>query len=162
MNRKSFLLALAAVAGFAFGMGQAQAKPNFTGDWKLNVEKSNFGPMPGPDKMTMKVDHKEPELSVHTAQSGAQGDMENDVKYTTDGKETKNTLNTPGGQVDAKSTAVWEGDSLLITTKVEANGQEIVIKSTYTLSEDGKTMTNVAKIATPQGELEMTYVMNKQ
>lgn len=162
MNRKTFLLGLCAIAGFVIGAGQAQAKPNFSGEWKLNTGKSDFGPMPAPDKMVMKVDHKEPDMNVHTAQAGAQGEMEYDVKYTTDGKETKNTLKTPGGEMEAKSTAVWEGDALMITTKLDANGMEVLIKGKWTLSEDGKTLTNSAKFASPQGELEMTYVMEKQ
>ena len=33
----------------------AQAKPNFTGDWKLNADKSDFGPLPPPEKMNVKV-----------------------------------------------------------------------------------------------------------
>ena len=35
--------------------GQAQAKPNFTGEWKLDTSKSDFGPMPAPSKRTGRV-----------------------------------------------------------------------------------------------------------
>jgi hypothetical protein len=161
MNRKAFLLGLCAIAGFVIGAGQAQAKPNFSGDWKMNPAKSNFGPMPAPDKMTRKVDHQEPNLSVHTAQTSAQGDMEYDLKYTTDGKESKNTLNTPGGSMESVGTAVWEGDALMVTDKLDMGGNEMLIKSKWTLLEDGKSMTVVVKFNTPQGELEMTYVLEK-
>ena len=158
MNRKSFLLAVCAIAGFMVGAGQAQAKPNFTGDWKLNIDKSNFGPMPAPEKMTMKVDHKEPALKVATAQSSGQGDMQYEANYTTDGKESTNTI----GPMEAKSTAVWEGDALVINTKLNAGGTDITIKGKWTLSEDGKTITNASHIVTPQGELDVTYILEKQ
>ena len=92
MTRKSFVLSLFAAAGLVVGAGQAQAKPNFSGDWKLNLEKSNFGPMPGPDKLTMKIDHKDPSMKVSQSQSGPQGDMSFEVTYSTDGKETNATI----------------------------------------------------------------------
>jgi hypothetical protein len=40
-----FFVALLAVA---FGLLQAKAKPNFSGTWKLNTGKSDFGAMPAP------------------------------------------------------------------------------------------------------------------
>src|SRR5579884_2967851 len=70
------------------GAVQAFAKPNFTGDWKLNADKSNFGPIPPPTAMTLNIDHSDPNLKILTKQSGAQGDMEYEAKYTTDGKES--------------------------------------------------------------------------
>lgn len=158
MTRKGFLLFCCAIAGLALGAGQAQAKPNFTGDWKLNAAKSDFGPMPPPEKLTMKIDHKEPNINVKQAQSGPQGDMEADIKYTTDGKETTNTI----GPMEAKSTATWEADVLVISTKLNLGGTDLTIKGKWTLSEDGKTLTNAAHIVSPQGEIDITYVLEKQ
>ena len=67
----------------------ALAKPNFTGDWKLNASKSTFGQMPAPDSMTYKVKHDDPKLTADTKQSG-QFEMEQHLNYTTDGKESTN------------------------------------------------------------------------
>lgn len=158
MNRKNFLLALSAIAGLMLGMGQAQAKPNLSGNWKLNVEKSEFGPIPAPSSMTVKIKHDEPKITMSVTQSGAQGDMSYDANYTTDGKESTNTI----GPMDAKSKAHWEGDDLVVETKIDAGGSEIVIKGKYTLSEDGKTITNNSHLTTPQGELDLKQVMEKQ
>ncbi len=143
------LLAMAALA---------QAKPNFTGDWKLNSEKSDFGPMPPPDSMSLKIDHEDPNLKVATTQSGAQGEMSYEAKYTTDGKESTNTI----GPMEAKSIANWEGDNLLINTKLAGNGMDLELKSKWTLSEDGKHLTNTVHIVSPQGEFDLSYVFDKQ
>lgn len=158
MNRKAFLLALAACFGLMIGAGQAQAKPNFSGEWKLNAEKSDFGPMPAPDKMSMKIDHKDPALNVSTSQSGPNGDMTMDAKYNTDGSETTNSF----GPMEAKSTCKWDGDALVVNTKLNAQGADITINGKWTLSADGKTLTQNAHVATPQGEIDIKYVLDKQ
>src|SRR4051812_48416750 len=158
MNRKNMLLALGALILTAFGASQAQAKPNFTGDWTLNATKSDFGPMPAPDKMTMKVDHKDPAMNVSQTQSGPQGEMSYDSKYSTDGTETTNTF----GPMEAKSTAKWEGDVLVVNTKLNAQGTEISIVSRWALSEDGKTITQSAHLNSPQGEIDLKYVLDKK
>jgi hypothetical protein len=157
MTRKRFLLTICALVGFAAGMGQAHAKPNFTGDWKLNSDKSNFGPMPAPTSMSMKIDHTDPKMKVATSQSGAQGDMNFELNYLTDGTETTNTV----GPMEAKSVAKWEGEALVIDTKLNAGGSDITMKSKWTLSEDGKLLTNAAHLTTPQGEMDLTQVFEK-
>ena len=73
------LLVLAASAS-------AQTKPNFSGDWKMNAAKSNFGQMPAPSSLTEKITHTDPSLKVQTAQSGDFGDFNSDFSFTTDGK----------------------------------------------------------------------------
>jgi hypothetical protein len=148
------VLVLAAVATLAV----AADKPDFSGSWKLDADKSNLGPMPPPSSMTRKVDHKEPTVAVDTAMSGPQGDMNSTSKYTTDGKETTNSF--MGN--DMKSTAAWEGKTLVINSKGEFGGAEVKLVSKWTLSDDGKTLTDASHITMAQGEIDITYVMAKQ
>lgn len=156
MQRRFFW---AAVITLAMGLaGAAQAKPNFSGDWKLNVDKSEFGPMPPPTSMSVKIDHTDPDLKVATQQSGAQGDMNYEVKYTTDGKESTNTI----GPMEAKSTATWDSDDLIVNTKLDANGMQITIKGKWSLSADGKTLTQSSHLTSPQGEIDLKQVFEKQ
>jgi hypothetical protein len=49
-----------ALLTLALGLVQAQAKTDFSGTWKLNAGKSDFGPMPPPDSMTEKITHADP------------------------------------------------------------------------------------------------------
>jgi len=71
-------------------LAQAQSKPNFTGTWKVNNSKSDFGPMPAPQSSTSKIDHKEPSLRIATTWVGDQGERTFEFSYTTDGKENTN------------------------------------------------------------------------
>jgi hypothetical protein len=144
---------IAALAGTALA-----DKPNFSGDWTMDVDKSNFGPAPPPASMTRKVEHTDPALTVTTTQSGGQQDGTSTMKYTTDGKENTNEM--MGNPV--KSTLKWDGDHLVISSKADFGGQEINLTDTWSLSTDGKVLTDVLHLALPQGEFDITIVMNKK
>ena len=137
---------------------KAWERPNFSGDWKLNAAKSDFGPMPGPDKMNRTIKHEDPSLKMTTTQTGPQGETTTELAYTTDGKPSTNKIR---GQ-DVTGTAKWDGDALSIGSKREFQGMEITMNERWTLSEDGKTLTVNNKVNTPQGDFEIKVVMDKQ
>ena len=153
---KTLMKAVFTIAAFA-SLGIAADKPNFTGSWKLDPDKSTFGPIPPPSSMTRKIDHTDPALNLTEDRSGPQGDQTLVFKYSTDGKETTNEL--MGNPV--KATAVWDGGSLVINMKADFGGNEIKLTDKWTLSDDGKTLTDAQHIAAPQGEIDITYVMKK-
>jgi hypothetical protein len=146
------------VIAAAANMAMAADKPDFSGNWKLDADKSTFGPMPPPTSMTRKVVHKDPDLAVDQAQSGDQGDQNTSMKYSTDGKETTNSM--MGN--DVKSKAVWEGKTLVITSAANFGGADVKLTDKWSLSDDGKTLTDVLGISAPQGDFEMTFVLVKQ
>ena len=159
MTRRNLALyaGLACAAAVLTVPAMAAGKPDFSGEWKLNVDKSNFGPMPPPTSQTQKIDHKEPVIKITTAQNGMDGEYTMDATYTTDGKESKNNMRG----ADAKSIAKWDGDSLAIDTKLDFQGMEITIKVNMKLSEDGKTINSTSKIMTPQGDFDLASVLEK-
>lgn len=135
------------------------AAPNFSGEWKMNVAKSDFGPVPAPEVFTRSIQHKDPSLHYSTHQKGAQGEVTTELKYTTDGKECVNTLNGS----PAKGAARWQGDDLVIESSRELQGIHIQSKETWSLSEGGKTLTIKTHISVPQqGEFDLTLVLDKQ
>jgi hypothetical protein len=136
----------------------AQAKPNFTGEWKLNLSKSEFGPIPAPNSRTDKITHEEPNVKVSTSSSTPNGDFTAELKYTTDGKESTNEIR--GNTI--KSSAKWEGDALVINSKGSFGGNDLTITDKWTLSEDGKTLTIGRHFVSSQGELDQKVVMEKQ
>src|SRR5205807_10390867 len=86
------------------------SKPNFSGVWKLNVAKSDFGVLPGPESRTDTIEHTEPAIKIATKEEGPQGKRDYVISLTTDGKEN---TNTPGPGVELKSTSNWEGNALV-------------------------------------------------
>jgi hypothetical protein len=157
MVRKHFVMILTALVVASMAM-PAAAKPDFSGTWKLVADKSDFGPMPPPEKYEQVVAHKDPELKLSVAQVGQQGELKSDMSYNTEGKETTNEIR--GNAV--KSTAKWDGDALVIESKLDLQGNELKLSDKWVLSEDGKTLTMNRKINAPQGEFEMKMVLAKE
>ena len=134
----------------------AQQKPNFSGNWKMNQVKSDFGPAPAPDTFTRKIVHAEPSISIDEVQGTPLGEQATSRKLTTDGKEGSFDVN--GGQV--KATATWEGTTLLVVSTVPGIG--ISFNDRMSLSADGKVLTSVVRLDTPDGTFDVKVVFEKQ
>lgn len=148
----SLCLALLSAGAIAAG------KPDFTGEWTLNAAKSDLGPMPAPEKLIRKIEHKDPDLKITTTSASQGNERTNESAYKTDGSESVNKY----GQAEAKSIVKWDGSNLTIATKREIQGMVIEQNEKWTLSEDGKTLTVDGNIKAPQGELALKMVMDKK
>jgi hypothetical protein len=89
---------------------------------------------------------------------GPEGDLDHDAKYTTDGKETVKRL---AGH-DARSKAHWEGSTLAVETRADFGGGDVDVRTQWVLSEGGKVLNQSARLSTPQGSFDPTYVFDKQ
>ena len=64
-------LALTALVIVAFAGNVAAAdKPNFSGQWKMNASKSDYGQIPPPESFTRKIEHVEPSIEIVEEQTG--------------------------------------------------------------------------------------------
>lgn len=152
------LLSLALLT-MALGFVQAQAKSDFTGTWKVDTAKSDFGPIPAPDSLTETIVHQDPSLKATIASTGGmQGDMKYDVAYTTDGKECVNKV----GENEFKSTLKWDGDDLVVETKGSFGGNDFTSKDRWNLSADGKTLTVTRHLASAMGEADVKEILVRQ
>ena len=134
----------------------AQQKPNFSGSWKMNQVKSDFGPAPAPDTFTRKIVHAEPSITIDEVQGTPLGEQATSRKMTTDGKE--GTFEVSGAQV--KAIAKWDGSALVVVSSVPAIG--ISYNDRMSLSADGKVLTSVVKLDTPDGSIDVKVVFEKQ
>jgi|SRR5580693_2706264 hypothetical protein len=151
------IIAVLSVTALATSMF-AQSKPNFSGTWKVNVAKSDFGPMPAPESRTDVIVHNDPTITDNVTQVGGQGDFAGVFNYTTDGKEATNKM----GPREVKSTLAWEGSNLVVNSKLMYNDAEVTLKTVWTLSADGKTLTQNTHINSPMGELDTSTIFEKQ
>ena len=142
----------------ALGLVQAQAKSDFSGTWKLNTSKSDYGQMPAPDSRTDTITHQDPSLKTSVASTGGMGDAKYDLAYTTDGKECVNKM----FDNEVKSTAKWDGEDLTIESKGSFGGADFTAKARWNLSSDGKTLTVTTHFASSMGEGDVKEVFDKQ
>ena len=148
----TFLIALPLVSVFA------QQKPDFSGTWKLNVAKSDFGALPGPQSRTDVITHKDPSLSDSATVESAEGKQQYTANFTTDGKEVTNQIS--GREV--KATMKWAGNNLAVVSKLVYNETDVIGNSTWELSADGKTFTISIHYASSMGETDQKLVFEKQ
>jgi hypothetical protein len=156
-------VAFVAIVALSAGLF-AQAKPNFSGEWVMVPEQSDFGPVPAPASMTRTITHQDPILKIVTVQvGGATGDRKIETTFSTDGKPQKNTI------IDSPmmTTGKWEDKTIVLTSTMSMKGEDggvvdVRIEDRMSLSDDGKTLTLTRKIAAPDGEMMAKVVMVKK
>jgi hypothetical protein len=132
-------------------------KPNFSGTWKLDVSKSDFGVLPPDNSRTFVIDHSEPVLKVAVSADTAQGKQDFTLNYTTDGKEAANSF----GGLEMKSILGWESGTLVENGKFKYQDQDVTVKQVWLLSDDGKTLTQNAHYTSTMGEMDTKMVYAK-
>jgi hypothetical protein len=143
---------------FLAAASQAQSQPDFSGTWKLNVSKSDFGPVPAPDTRTDVIEQSADGIKDKVSASGQQGKQDYTLSFKTDGTETVNKI----GEREAKVSAKWDGPALVVSTKLAINDMQIDLKANWTLSADGATLTQAVHLSTPMGEADQKVVYEKQ
>jgi hypothetical protein len=136
----------------------ASAKPNLTGEWKLNVSKSDLGQMPPPSSMVQKIAHEEPNLKVAVSMSSDMGEMSWEAAYTTDGKESINKIRDN----ESKSIVKWDGDTLTFETKGRFGDNDFTMNDKWSVSEDGKILTINRHMSSSFGEGDQKMIFEKQ
>ena len=135
-----------------------QAKPNFTGEWTINAQKSSFGDFPAPDSYTAKIEHNEPNIKVVTTQVGQMGEMTTERDCATDTGAC--TVKAQFG--DIKSTAKWDGPTLVTDSTMDFNGMAMKGQEKMSLSDDGKTLTLDNTFSSDMGQMQFKIVLDKK
>jgi hypothetical protein len=93
-------------------------KPDFSGEWTLNVSASTLSPVVAPVVQGgfVRIEHREPTVSVH-------------LSITMDGKPF---------DVRFDRTSNWDGDALAFTDETETSNGELTISFCYELQDAGR------------------------
>jgi hypothetical protein len=136
------------------------AHPDFAGTWNLDIPKSNFGQGQPPASEVDTITENGNSMSVAVAQKGGMmGDMNSTETYSTDGQPSS----WKGmGDSTVTGTANWDGDKLVVDAKTSFQGSDVKLKETYSLSDDGKTLTKAVHAETGMGNFDSTSVYDKQ
>jgi hypothetical protein len=126
-----------------------QGKPNFSGKWQLNAEKSQLAAGKA-SAVNLTIEQKGPTIHILKTIKSA------------DGKEsvTEFTCTTDGKDCDAKGVKVslwYDGPSLIQMDVSDA----LIAKTSMTLSEDGNTITLTVTYMSPQAEADKFVVEKK-
>ncbi len=146
----TFLISLfTSVALFA-----TSAPVNFSGTWKLNRAKTDASPANTPKKMSMKIEQSGNDMSIWYYVTDGLADHDWGSTYTLDGKVNHNSWNG----IDVKTSQEWVGKSLVFNVRRGTTQY----KETWSLSEDGKTLTISRHTIFARSDLTETFVYDKQ
>ena len=173
--KKYFLFVFALVGlGIIIGELALAQELDFTGNWKINENKSDFSSLgiPGymPD-MKLEIVQDGVNIQVKTIIETPYDDVITVYKYTTDGKECKNH----GNKYELTSICNWKDNILIIkgeregarSSSIGGNAQGSIeyftfdIIEKYSLSENKKILTVLQQFETPDGEKNITMVFDK-
>ena len=164
------LIALFTVAVLLLGaivVSAQEAKPNFSGEWVLNADKSTQPEGPGgrrggmmASKMT--IEQKDNQLIIESVRKNRDGeDVSTKATYTLDGKKCKNDTNFG----TRESTANWSKDGKMLTIESTMNmsrgDREFTMESTEKWSLDKNVLTIETTSSSPRGERTSKAVYHK-
>jgi hypothetical protein len=133
----------------------AADQPNFSGHWKMNSARSNFGSVPAPDSVIRNITHVGSTITIVEEQAASGTAWTSTRTINTDGQPVKFEIN--GSSV---TTAIyWEADNLIADTTIDAG---LKFHDRMSLSEDAKTLTSKALVTSYQGEAELIVVFDRQ
>ena len=143
----------------------AQKKVDFSGEWTLNEDKSDFGDGPAFAAIKIVVKQEGESITIERTRVGRDGEERTSSEtLTMDGKE--NVSENERGT--SSSVLSWSGDgtNLTIKSKREFNrdGETFEMNSTetWTLSEDGKILKIQSDTSSQMGERSVSLVYDKK
>ncbi len=151
-------LAVVATLALAASTLSAQARPDFSGTWVLQLAQSDFGPIPAPTSRQDVIEHQEPALRIVRTQVTAGGEATATLSYAVDGKPHANRA----GAADVVSVLAWEGAELVITSTISTPQGEATIVDRMALAANGTTLTQRRTISVQGQQIDQTMVLRKQ
>jgi len=136
------------------------AVPDFSGEWKLNVDKSDFGMAPPISSRTDKIVHKDPNLRITRTQAIAAGSGTSDYTCTTDGKDCD--ISVTGAAIKVSGAFKWVDNALVFDGKGSYQGGDLITHEKWVLSADHAKITIERHLSTSLGETDQTLVLEKQ
>ncbi len=121
------------------------SRPNFTGTWKIDADRSRIDAVPDLKDTVVKIDQQESKVVLTTLNDGRQAYT---FELPTDGTPQQGTVdNQP-----ATATAEWNEDRLVITMTRETPAGPVTETRSAKLSDTGKTMSTIYTLKDSSGE----------
>ena len=120
----------------------AQEPQNFSGTWKLNVAKSDYGDLQGPESRTDVIEQHDGRISESVTAEGRHRRQQYTLSFATDGGETALPPDARMGVVTILTvSARWRENTLAVTQHLKFQGAALTAIYTYLPSDDGNTLT---------------------
>jgi hypothetical protein len=137
-------------------MGTTKLRPNFTGTWRVNFEKSVMR-VPLPKQTLVKIEHREPVLIQEMVFANPDG---SEQRLTFTYETNVETANLISGTM-ARTRAWWDGMEFVIETKLKRSDRELHFRDHWSISEDGKTFTMAHRDDDLAGQITVLEIISQ-
>jgi hypothetical protein len=135
------------------------ARPDFSGVWVVDPQRSQLAAWAKFDSTTITIEHKEPKFRFHRVSVKAGKADETTYDLTTDGAEL---MEKEGGGANT-SKLFWDGDVLVFQALIVlADGRQATDVVRYTLRDGGKTFVAEEKFRGPVVKYDNLWVAGKK
>jgi len=110
-------------------------KPNFTGTWIFNHAKSKLE-IAAPDETIFVIDHRDPVFRISRTHVARERRDTFTLDLTTDGQ----TVLADRGSLRLRSSAHWEGNTLVFDTSFTRSGEDATNVVRYDLVDNGRSL----------------------
>jgi len=157
--RFSRFLLTALVLAAAGAASPAFDKPNFSGDWVFNAEKSKLQIQVKLESATFTIDHKEPDFRFSRLFVIDGKDDADSYNLTTDGKEKVEEQPNRTNY----SRLYWDGDVLVFDVRIVLkDGREATNIVRYSLRDGGRTFVAEEKFRGPVLKYDNLWVADRK
>ena len=157
MKRIAWLCLVVAVAVRLGGLSAQSKPPDFSGTWVQNMEKSSNQPGSTLQGYTNEIEQVGDNVKVVTILRRGGQETRSERTFVI-GKEED--VAGPG-DIAITTRVKWEGP-VLVFEALNPFQKDSDLRETWTLSSDGKVLTKVRRVPTPQGNQTQTFVLEKR
>ena len=125
------------------GLGVAQQKPDFSGEWTLNRQASSLSPgAAAVESGVVRIEHRDPTFRYKATFVSASGPLQYDYELQSDGRDVGATQNG----VTMLSNLRWEGEALVTRSRIQRPNGEMRISSRHELIDGGSRLRVVEQL----------------
>ena len=138
----------------------AQQKPDFSGEWKLNLQASTLSPIVAPVAQSgvLRIEHHEPKFSAQQTIVLDGKPFESKFDLLSDGREVV----TDAGGRQIVSTLRWDGDALVVTWRIKSADNEMTISFRYELQDGGRRLRAAEQLRGGGRDQDNVWVFERQ
>jgi hypothetical protein len=165
MRRMVWLAMVLVLAGVGLAQGKPAAKPNLSGEWKLNIAASEFGDVSPPTRQTEVVTQAGDEFAIAITMERAEMKQSYTLRFQAGGAEMPLAKGSFPEEAPFRILGVkgeWQGGVLVVTQRVSFEGAEGTVTVNYLLSADGKVLRKTSHVAMDAGTFDTKTVYDKQ
>jgi hypothetical protein len=138
----------------------AQQKPDFSGEWTLNVQASTLSPIVAPVAQSgvLRIEHHEPKFTAHQTIVLGGKPFESNFELLSDGREV--VADAGGRRIG--STLRWDGDALVFTSRIDGPGVQMTISFRYDLQDSGHRLRAAEQIRGTDHDQDNVWIFDRR